>query len=85
MSIVYPEVAKNDFDAMQKMREHNAHFRARGYKINFMLNSSEHEILNAHITTEISRILALFSGSDKPRVHFCCTYMLKCRQQLSAF
>ena len=40
----------------------------RGYKTFFMLNSVEHEILNAH-KYKISRNLA-FLGSDKPRMLF---------------
>ena len=39
--------------------------RARGYKTFFMLNSVEHEILNAHKCRNIKKF-----GSDKPRMLF---------------
>ena len=38
--------------------------RARGYKTFFMLNSVEHEILNAHKYKNIKKF-SFFSGSDK--------------------
>ena len=38
-------------------------------KLFFMLNSAEHEILNAYKYKNISN-LAFFSGSDKPRMLF---------------
>ena len=41
----------------------------RGYKQIFMLNSTEHEILNL-ISIKISRNLAFLSGSYKPRMLF---------------
>ena len=40
----------------------------RGYKQNFMLNSAEHELLNAHKYKSIKK--SIFSGSDKPRMLF---------------
>ena len=43
--------------------------RPRGYKTFFMLNSIEHEILNAYKYKNISRNSA-FLGSDKPRMLF---------------
>ena len=39
--------------------------RARGYKTFFMLNSAEHELLDAH---KYKQEIQLFSGSDKPRM-----------------
>ena len=43
--------------------------RSRGYKTFFMLNSVEHEILNAHKYINIKKF-AIFLGSDKPRTLF---------------
>ena len=43
--------------------------KARGYKTFFMLNSVEHEILNAHKYKKYQEI-QLFSDSDKPRMLF---------------
>ena len=43
--------------------------RVRGYKTFFMLNSVEHEILNAHKYKQYQEI-QLFSDSDKPRMLF---------------
>ena len=43
--------------------------RPRGYKTFFMLNSGEHEILNAHIIQKYQEI-RLFLGSVKPRMSF---------------
>ena len=43
--------------------------RARGYKTFFMLNSTEHEILNAHKYTNIKEFI-FFSDSGKPRMLF---------------
>ena len=45
-----------------------SHYRARGYKTFFMLNSAEHEILSARKYENIKK--SSFSGSDKPRVLF---------------
>ena len=41
----------------------------RGYKTFFMLNSTEHEILNAHKYKNIKKF-GFFFGSDKPRMLF---------------
>ena len=43
--------------------------RPHGYKTFFMLNSAEHEILNAHKSENIKK-LSIFLGSDKPRMLF---------------
>ena len=43
--------------------------RARGYKTFFVLNSVEHEILNAHKYKNIQKF-SFFSDSDKPRMLF---------------
>ena len=37
----------------------------QGYKINFMLNSAEHEILNAHKYKNI-KTLSIFQAQNKP-------------------
>ena len=42
--------------------------RPRGYKTFFMLNSAEHEILNAHKYKNIKK--SAFLGTDKPRMLF---------------
>ena len=42
----------------------------RGYKTSFMLNSVEHEIINAHKYKNIKQEIQLFSDSDKPRMLF---------------
>ena len=42
---------------------------ARGYKTFFMLNSVEHEILNAHKFKNIEKFI-FFLDSDKPRMLF---------------
>ena len=44
-------------------------FRPRGYKTFFVLNSIEHEILNAHKYKNIKKFV-FFSGSDKPGMLF---------------
>ena len=46
-----------------------ASIRPRGYKTFFMLNSAEHEILNAHKYENLKKNQH-FSGSDKPRMLF---------------
>ena len=46
----------------------HTHIRTRGYKTLFVLNSVEHEILNAH-KNKISRNSACL-GSNKPRMVF---------------
>ena len=43
--------------------------RPRGYKTFFILNSVEHEILNAHEYKNIKKF-GLFLGSDKSRMLF---------------
>ena len=48
-----------------------------------MLNSVEHEILNAHKYKNIKKVGFLL-GSDKPRMLFSRSKILKC-QQLLAF
>ena len=40
----------------------------QGYKKFLMLNSAEHEILNAHKHVNIKKIQLFFSGSDKLRM-----------------
>ena len=40
-----------------------------GYTKNFMLNSAEHEILNAHQYKNNNEFI-FFSGSDRPTIHF---------------
>ena len=52
------------------------------YKILFMLNSVEHDILNAHKNKIIKKFG--FFRSDKPRMLYFPLKMLKC-QQLLAF
>ena len=55
------------------MKQFQKEIRARGYKTNFMLNSVEHEILNAHKyknTCIKNLFIQLFSDSDKPRMLF---------------
>ena len=42
--------------------------RPRGYKTFFILNSAEHEILNAHKNKTIKKFSIL--GSDEPRMLF---------------
>ena len=44
--------------------------RPQGYKTFFMLNSIEHEILNAHMYKKYQEIQLIFLGSDKPRMLF---------------
>ena len=55
---------------------------SQGYKTFFMLNSVQHEILDAH-KYKISRNSA-FLCLDKPRMLFFTLINVKC-QQLSAF
>ena len=43
--------------------------RPRGYKTFFVLNSVEHEILNAHKYKNIKKFSSIL-GSDKPRILF---------------
>ena len=58
-------------------------FRPRGYKTFFMLNSVEHEILNAHKYKNIKKF-GLFKAQLSLECYFPHSYMLKC-QQLLAF
>ena len=48
------------------LSKYNLAPRARGYKTFFMLNSAEHENLNAHKYENIKE-LSIFSGPVKPR------------------
>ena len=55
----------------------------RGYKTFFVLNSVEHEILNAHKYENIKKF-GLFKAQLDLECYFSRSYMLKC-QQLLAF
>ena len=44
--------------------------RPRGYKTFSMLNSAEHEILNAHKFKNMKKFGFFFFGSNKPRMLF---------------
>ena len=44
--------------------------RPQGYKTFSILNSNEHEILNAHIKYKYIKKFGFFFGSDKPRMLF---------------
>ena len=57
--------------------------RPRGYKTFFVLNSVEHEILNAHKYTNIKKF-GFFKAQLSLECYFSRSYMLKC-QQLLAF
>ena len=57
--------------------------RPRVYKTFFMLNSVEHEILNAHKYKNIKK-LSFFQTQISRKCYFSCSQMLKC-QQLLAF
>ena len=57
--------------------------RPRGYKTFFMLNSVEHEILNAHKYKNTKKF-GLFKAQLSLQCYFSRSYMLKC-QQLLAF
>ena len=50
---------------------------------NFMLNSAEHEILNAYKCKNIKKF-SIFQAQISPECYFSCSEMLKC-QQLLAF
>ena len=58
--------------------------RPLGYKTFSMLNSAKHEVLNARKYKKYQEIQPLL-GSDKPRMLFSCSLMLKCQQLLLAF
>ena len=55
----------------------------RGYKTFFVLNSVEHEILNAHKYKNIKKF-GIFKAQLSLECYFSRSYMLKC-QQLLAF
>ena len=55
----------------------------RGYKTFFVLNSLEHEILNAHKYKNIKKF-GIFKAQLSLECYFSRSYMLKC-QQLLAF
>ena len=55
----------------------------RGYKTFFVLNSVEHEILNAHKYKNIKKF-GLFKAQLSLECYFSRSYMLNC-QQLLAF
>ena len=57
--------------------------RPRGYKTFFVLNSVEHEILNAHRYKNIKKF-GIFKAHLSLECYFSRSYMLKC-QQLLAF
>ena len=57
--------------------------RSQGYKTFFVLNSVEHEILNAHKYKDIKKF-GLFKAQLSLECYFPRSYMLKC-QQLLAF
>ena len=57
--------------------------RARGYKTFFMLNSVEHEILNADKLKNIKKV-GFFYAQVRLECYFSRSLMLKC-QQLLAF
>ena len=57
--------------------------RPRGYKTSLMLNSVEHEILNAHKYENIKKY-SIFQAQLSLECYFSCSLMLKC-QQLLAF
>ena len=59
-------------------------FWARGYKTCFMLNSAEHEILNAHKYNKYQEIQHI-SGSYKPRMLFFQLINVKLPTMLLAF
>ena len=55
--------------------------RPRGYKIFFMLNSIEHEILNAHKYKNIKKF-GIFYAQINLECYFSRSVMLKCQQLL---
>ena len=54
---------------------------ARGYKTYFMLNSAEHEILNA-LKFENIKKLSIFQAQISLECYLSCSKMLKCQQLL---
>ena len=69
--------------AVQCQRKSSTMTRPRGYKTFFVLNSVEHEILNAHKYKKIKKF-GLFKAQLSLECYFSRSYMLKC-QQLLAF
>ena len=55
----------------------------QGYKTFFMLNSAEHEILDAHKSNNIKKF-GFFQAQISLECYFSCSEMLKC-QYLLAF
>ena len=58
--------------------------RPRDYITFFMLNSAEHEILNAYKYKNIEKF-GFFLDSDRPRMLFFRSQMLKCQQKQEKF
>ena len=54
----------------------------RGYNFFFMLNSAEHDILNAHKYKNIMKI-STFQAQISLQSYFSCSQRLKCQQQLA--
>ena len=46
--------------------------RVRGYKTFFMLNSAEHDILNAHMYKNIKKKLSIFQAQISLECYFFC-------------
>ena len=55
--------------------------RPRGCKKNFMCNSAQHELLNAHRYETVKN--SFFSGSDKPRIVGISIYVSRKNLMLS--
>ena len=69
---------------MSSMKKfYNLETRPRGYKTFFVLNSVEHEILDAHKYKNIKKF-GIFKAHLSLECYFSRSYMLKC-QQLLAF
>ena len=62
---------------------HVLYTRPRGYKTFFVLNSVEHDLLNAHKYKNIKKF-GIFKVHVSLECYFSRSYMLKC-QQLLAF
>ena len=58
---------------------HTSKTWSRGYKTFFVLNSVEHEILNAHKYKNIKKF-GLFKAQLSLECYFSRSYMLKCQQ-----
>ena len=78
----YPKVFNSELCITMKER---FYFQTwpRGYKTFYLLNSVEHEILNAHKYKNIKKF-GLFNDQLSLECYFSRSYMLKC-QQLLAF